>query len=400
MRKLHLLGFLKVFLCLTLVLILFSGCEQTPEIPVETEALQEFGTFTLDFLTIGKGDAFLLSTPGQQYYLIDTGKTQDYVHIARALRVRNVDRLDGIFLTHGHKDHAGGLAAILQAFPTEKVFYWDQDRYSYKEIFPWEIVPGFDTELISLASGDILDLGGVTARVWLPDKPDPENENNNSLVLMLTHGNMKFLMMGDAELEEEALLMESGMDLNAQVLKLGHHGEDDASSPEFLDRVSPRLGLIAGNQEENPDSLDPLITARLADRDIKPLYSECDGLGWVLISDGYHLDSTVLKDRDFPKTLSLSFQEVDRPGQRVTVRNDGRQAADISLCLIRSVRRDELFLFPEGTVLKPGETITVACRDASSPGDLTWDADSVWQKKRDEARLYDRNLNKLAENIP
>ena len=387
----------KRFSALLLCLLLLTGCASHP---AGQEEAKDCGTFILDFLTIGKGDAFLLNTPENRHYLIDTGKAQDYVKIARALRVREIESLDGIFLTHGHKDHAGSLAALLEAFPTEAVYFWEEDVFSYQEIFPAQIVPAFDTHLISLKSGEILDLGGVSAEVFLPPAPDPENENNNSLILMLTHGDVKFLMMGDAELQEEALLMASSMDLQAQVLKLGHHGEDDASSPEFLDRVQPQIGLIAGNMEENPESLDPVIGKRLRDRNIKPYYSESQGLGWQILSDGQRCRVEVLKNREFPVTLDLEFQEVDRKGQSLTVRNRSSSAADLSGCLIRSVKHDELFLFPEGTLLGPGETLTVSCQDSLIPGDLTWDADSVWQKKQDEARLYDKNLNKLDENKP
>ena len=395
----------RIFLIFPALLVLclscfLSGCRGTSAGLREPSVFPDAGTFSLTFLTIGKGDAFLLETPEHKNYLIDTGKAQDYVHIAKALRVKEIASLDGIFLTHGHKDHTGSLSMLLQAFPTQKVYYWAEDQSSYKEIFPREFVSKYGAELVSPSSGELLDLGGVTAEVFLPPVPDSRNENNNSMILMLTHGKNKFLMMGDAELEEESLLMKSGMDLKADILKLGHHGEDDASSPAFLRKVQPTIGLIAGNAEENPESLDPLISSRLKDFQIQAYYSESPGLGYCFLSDGKNIETKVLEDRDFPIELNLCFEEVNRSEQRVVIRNNGEDTADLSGCLIRSVKKDELFLFPEGTLLKPGEKITVACRDASLPGDLTWDADSVWQPKKDKARLYDQNLNLLDENLP
>ena len=124
--------YFRIILLLFCILVLTS-CRNpgNSSLPIE-----EDGNFSLIFLTIGKGDAFLLETPQGKNYLIDTGKAQDYVQIARALRVREIDSLDGIFLTHGHKDHAGGLETLLQAFSTKSVYYWKEDKYSYKEIFP------------------------------------------------------------------------------------------------------------------------------------------------------------------------------------------------------------------------------------------------------------------------
>lgn len=386
---------MKRLLAALLCLVLFTGCSSlTATEQTQPQAPQE-DLFTLSFLTIGKGDAFLLSTPEGRRYLVDTGKDQDYPQIARALRVKNIDRLDGIFLTHGHKDHVGSLDSLLRAFPTEKVFYSGLDSVTYDEILPWEAAEAHGAQAVALEGGETIDLGGATALVWLPPEPDTENENNNSLVLLVTYGDTRFLLMGDAELEEEKLLLDSGLDLHADILKLGHHGEDDASSPAFLDAVQPKIGLVAGNQEENPESMDPIVAALLAQRDIRCFYSESTGLGLDFSSDGKKINESVLKDRDLPQSLSLSFEEVDRKGQRVTIHNKGSETADLTGCTLYSLRRDEIFFFPDRTMLEPGKSLTVACLDAEKPGDLTWEQESVWQKKRDDAYLFDRNMNIL-----
>ncbi len=100
----------------------------------------------------------------------------------------------------------------------------------------------------------------LTPKGWLPKRPFLDNANNNSVILRLTHGSNCFLMMGDAEQEEEAALLASGFPVSANVLKLGHHGENDAS-------------------------LNPQVQKRLEQCSITPYFSECDGLGIDFVSD-------------------------------------------------------------------------------------------------------------------
>ncbi len=390
----------KRFLALVLLAALLTGCAALPsrESTEHTESAQggAFGTFTLSFITIGKGDAFLLTTPEGQHYLVDTGKAQDYPQIARFLRLRGVKQLDGIFLSHGHKDHAGCLAPIMAAFPTKEVFISGKDTVSYTEIDPRSITSDMGGKLTELTGGETLDLGGVTAQIWLPETVDPDNANNNSMVLRLTHGEKSFLLMGDAELEEEALLMHSDFPLRSDVLKLGHHGETDATSPEFLKRVAPSIGLVTGNVEENPDSVNPIVAGYLDRQKVTAYYSEGDPL--EICSNGENLELQRVPDGKLPQNLLLSFVTVDRKHQRVTVRNDGTESADLTGCTLISQRGDEVYRFPDDTHLAPGEEITVVCQDSTAPGQLIWQQDSVWKKSGDTALLFDENMNLLDED--
>ncbi len=371
-------------------LLLLCGCAAAPHpVPVE-----DAGVCTLSFITIGKGDCFLLTTPQTRHYLIDTGKAEDYALIARTLREKDVQTLDGIFLSHGHKDHAGGLRPLLEAFPTKEVFVSAEDPVSYTEIDPWTIAPACGATLTELHCGDSLDLGGVTAEVWLPSAPDFDNANNNSMVLRLLHGNNAFLLLGDTELEEEAQLLASGVPLEAQVLKLGHHGETDATSPALLRRVQPEIALITGNAQENPDSVNDTIKSRLDAENIRAYYSQ--GAVLDLISDGTTLRRERMKPRTLPRTLTLSLAEVDRRHECVTVRNDGQDTAHLEGCTLISQRGDEIFRFPKEAILPPGESLRVVTQSSDVQGDFLWPEESVWKKHRDTALLYDTHMNLLA----
>lgn len=389
----------KKWMAWLLAICLLSGCGLSPKPETPTETVNPTspsghdGAFTMTFLTIGKGDAFLLTVPDGRHYLVDTGKAQDYPQIARTLRLKGITQLDGIFLSHGHKDHAGGLTDLMTAFPTKQVYISARDPVSYEEIDPRAIVPALGGELVQLHGGEELDLGGVTAQVWVPETIDWKNGNNNSVVLRLIHGDNVFLMTGDAETEENEALMASGFPLEARVLKLGHHGETDGTNPAFLDAVKPGIGLITGNEAENPDSVNPEVAAYLKERHIEAYYSEGDPL--ELHSNGKELTMERFPDGSLPRSAELRLVQVNRAAQRVTIRNDGARKASLDGCTLISQRGDEVFHFPAGTTLLPGQTLTVACKDTALPGDLVWNMDSVWKKHRDTALLYDYNMNLL-----
>lgn len=283
-------------LCMFLLLALTGCSRQTADAAPVSEATEETGSFTVTFITIGKGDAFLLSPSDGTHYLIDTGKKKDYPQIDRLLRIKGIDRLDGIFLSHGHKDHAGGLESLLSSFPVDTLYLSGTDSVSYQDIDAEGLAAQYGTNVQKLSCGDTLQLGDVTVQCWLPKRPFLDNANNNSVILRLTHGSNCFLMMGDAEQEEEAALLASGFPVSATVLKLGHHGENDASFLAFLNQVKPQYALITGNEKENPDSLNPQVQKRLERCSITPYFSECDGLGIDFVSDHGTICISVVED--------------------------------------------------------------------------------------------------------
>ena len=74
------------------------------------------GTLTISFITIGKGDAFLIETPDKNFYMWDTGKKEDQEQVSELLQKKGVKELAGIFLSHGHKDHAGNLEMLFKKY--------------------------------------------------------------------------------------------------------------------------------------------------------------------------------------------------------------------------------------------------------------------------------------------
>lgn len=276
----------KMLFILIISIITLAGCREAKTVENEKSSIKDGEKLTLSFINIGKGDAFLIDVPGDGYYLCDTGKAQDFPQIARLLKVKGVEKLNGIFLSHGHKDHAGGLEALVKVFKTEKIYISALDTVSYENIDAREIAKENGIDLVELKGGEKLSLGSANVEVWIPSKIDKKNANNNSVVLRITYGDTAYLMTGDMEKEEEAKFLASGVNLQAEVLKLGHHGEDDATTVSLLQKVKPKYGIICGNMEENPDSMNQEIAERLKSHSVEAYYSEGEQLAVDFVSDG------------------------------------------------------------------------------------------------------------------
>lgn len=129
----------------------------------------------LSFINIGKGDAFLLDNPGDGFYLCDTGKTQDFNKIARLLKMKNVDHLNGIFLSHGYLDHCGNVDSLLKLIQTDKVHISKIDDSFYKRCPIRQIVSDNDVELVELVGDEDFDFNDLGVDIWLTKKVDYEN---------------------------------------------------------------------------------------------------------------------------------------------------------------------------------------------------------------------------------
>lgn len=288
-------NFLKIgcLICaFTICGICFGGCAQKEK----EEHIADGKTAELTYITIGKGDAFLLKTPKDTYYMYDTGKKEDYSQIKSVLEKKQVKQIKGIFLSHGHKDHAGNVKRIMKDYPVETIYLSQKDAASYEKNDMEKIAESYQAALKYLEGGEKLDLEGVAADVWIPQRCDYRNANNNSVIIRFHYGNNSFLMTGDMEYEEEAAYLQSGEVEKTDILKLGHHGENDATSAAFLKKTKPAYGLITGNEEENPASVNLETEARLDAFDVESFYSDDNQLAWDFILDGEKIQIEQLKE--------------------------------------------------------------------------------------------------------
>ena len=254
----------------------------SPLLPVQGDAAET--VLSLLAINVRKADALLLRS-GNSVYLIDTGTEESFARLYSVLKREGIDRLTGVIITHTDKDHAGGIAQLVDSdIEIENVYasaYYNKKKESKHPAV--KALKGTGRSVVFLASGDELPLDGGSLKVLGPLEKDGEKENNNSLVLLAEGGGGSMLLAGDMEFPEEDSLLKAGLIPHADVLKVGNHGEDDATSNALIAAIRPSLAVISTNTDDEPDTPSPRVLRLLASWDIPVLVTQ-DTENGVLIT--------------------------------------------------------------------------------------------------------------------
>ena len=174
-----------------------------------------------------------------------------------------------VVLTHPHHDHLGGLTGVLGRYNVEKVLYPDLDYASplYDE---WlTLIEADGIVSIVACAGQRIDMGnGVIIDVLSPPtlhfSGTQSDVDNNGIVLKISDGAVSFLLTADIMEEAERELIDNRADLASTVLKVGHHGSDTSTAPEFLAVASPQIAVICSGADNKFGHPDDEVLARLS----------------------------------------------------------------------------------------------------------------------------------------
>lgn len=205
----------------------------------------------VSFLDVGQGDAIFIEAPGGAQILIDGGPS-DAILEKLGRRMPFWDRsIDLVVATHPHSDHITGLIGVMNRYRVGAVID-SGESYTTPEFLAWSAlleekhVPVYHAmagQKISFGKGKKIQFTILYPREG--DSRDHKNVHDANVVSLLSYGSTTFLFMGDAERPTERALLENNKDiLNADVLKVGHHGSKTSSGEAFLFAVSPRVAVI------------------------------------------------------------------------------------------------------------------------------------------------------------
>jgi competence protein ComEC len=244
------------------------------------------GKLSAHFLDVGQGDSELLIF-GNKSILIDAGETDMGDRVVADLQNLGVTRIDLLVATHSHSDHIGGMEKVLAAFPVGQVL--DAGVPSSSSIYE-HFLNEIDKKQIPYLvaeQGQTIDLDPALRILVLspPAQHFGDDPNANSVVLRISYGTINLLFTGDMGGEAEDALAKTGYPLDAQVLKVGHHGSEYSTGTAFLARVHPEVAIIEVGKDNPYGHPHQPTLRRLADAGVTVYRTDRDGT--ILVrSDG------------------------------------------------------------------------------------------------------------------
>ncbi|MDR3596808.1 ComEC/Rec2 family competence protein [Clostridium sp.] len=217
-----------------------------------TENITVMPDLKIHYIDVGQGDSELIQI-GDENILIDAGtsdkKALDY------LKSINITKLDYVIATHPHEDHIGSMDDVINNI-TVGTFYSPKvttTTKTYENMI--KALKNKNLKLTVPKVGDQLTIGNATLTFLAPNSDKYDDLNNYSIVVKLKYGNNSFIFMGDAQDISESEILAKQLDVQADVIKIGHHGSYSSTSQAFLDKVNPKYAVIScgkGNDYGHP----------------------------------------------------------------------------------------------------------------------------------------------------
>lgn len=227
---------------------------------------------------VGQADSILIYSNGYSA-VIDVGTENSAANILEDLDSARISRIDALIVTHLHTDHAGALPELARRKEIDNLIIpeldYDAEAASLVKTAK-QTVTEKGGNAYTAVQGMNFKIGEFTVTL-LAYYGDMQEDNNKSVIVMAELDGIKFLFTGDAEAKTERALVEDGINIDCDVLKVGHHGSATSSSKEFLDKATPDYAAISVGENNVYSHPSESVIAAFEERGTQILRTDTDG---------------------------------------------------------------------------------------------------------------------------
>ena len=277
---------LAILICIAAVYIVLTELEE-PQPVMQAEGIM----LSVLVIDVGQADSILVTMSTGEVMLIDAGEASSTGAIFEELNERGIDRIDVLVATHPHADHIGGMSDVIAHYDIGMIYMPDMTSSSktYEKLL--NAIDQRDIPVTEAYAGERFSLGAAQCTIVSPGKDDDIDANNESVVIFLDYLDTECLFTGDMEEKAEDEVLADGYDIDADILKVAHHGSSTGTNEEFLEAVSPDYVVIScgeGNPYGHPheQTLDLFETHNLT-----PCRTDLSG-DILFTSDGHTIQIT------------------------------------------------------------------------------------------------------------
>jgi competence protein ComEC len=367
----------------------------------------------IHMIDVGQGDAIFIQYQSYEI-LIDAGENNMGSRVADYVKPKLKGNLDLVIATHPDSDHIGGMDIVLSQLKVDKIIDsgMSYTTQTYKDYWS-EVGKQVKNGAVYLEDSDMnISLGNGLKLEVIETGDDNGSKNNNSVLSKLSFGKVSILLTGDMESEVEEKILTRN--LQADMLKAGHHGSRSSSSASFIEKVAPQCTLISAGLNNKYGHPHPETISNFESRNI--LYYVTSNLGDIVVAtDGNtftvegktytgHSDGTVIDNPGDGTTTptdpgtttpttpnDIKITNIDPKVESVSIKNSSDKAVDLSGWYVLSTVGGQSYSFPDNYKIEAGQTVKIVSGSAAktnSENALVWTKAYVWSDSYDPGELY------------
>lgn len=277
------------------------------------QTVPDSGVLKVHFIDVGQGDSIFAELPNGETLLIDGGPKENTV--ADYISSLGYNHINYVTATHPDADHITGLPRVLETMVVD-IFYMPEKEHTtqiFEKMLNAVAANGCNA-VYAHAGGKIIDSDILKMNFIAPINPSNDN-NKMSAVIKLVYKNSSFLFTGDADFDEEYDILNSGYDVHADVLKIGHHGSASSTSELFLQNVNPTYAVISAGKNNRYNHPTEQVLSLLSSYNINVFRTdtqgtvifESNGFDYTTSTHNTYVKPTIAETYTKPETPSYSY---------------------------------------------------------------------------------------------